>query len=161
MTSTEIINNNGEECSGKMKEIHDGVSAVGCPHLALSRRRGNTRDYSNLARRLMSDWIAPAVTSPGPRITSGLSRYQRLSIAKTLSQGSSAASGCSGRTARFTVGLETRHIAQHQPHLVCGFQTLQHLLVQFITVFKEVINGSFLAACGTSDSTRTAPGSMS
>jgi hypothetical protein len=24
VASTEIINNNGEECSGKMREIHDG-----------------------------------------------------------------------------------------------------------------------------------------
>ena len=42
--------------------------------------------------------------------------------------------------ARFAVGVETRHITQHQPHFLSGFQTLQHLLVQLIAVLKEMVD---------------------
>ncbi|MNE49807.1 hypothetical protein D3C80_1443510 [compost metagenome] len=42
--------------------------------------------------------------------------------------------------AGFTVGIKTRHVAQHQPHLLRGLQTLHHLVVQLITIFKEVID---------------------
>ena len=42
--------------------------------------------------------------------------------------------------ARFAVGVETRHVAQHQSHFLGRFQTLQHLLVQLIAVLKEMVD---------------------
>ena len=47
---------------------------------------------------------------------------------------------------RFSVGLETRHVAQHQPHLVRRLQTLYHLLVKLFTIFKEMIHRTFFTA---------------
>ena len=48
--------------------------------------------------------------------------------------------------ARFSVGLETCHVAQHQTHLVRRFQTLHHLLVKLFTIFKEMIHRTLFTA---------------
>ncbi len=51
MPSTEIISHNGEECSGKMKEVHDGGELVRFDALtpALSHReRGEDNPFAAL-----------------------------------------------------------------------------------------------------------------
>ncbi len=51
MPSTEIISHNGEECSGKMKDIHDGGERVRFDALtpALSHReRGEDNPFAAL-----------------------------------------------------------------------------------------------------------------
>ncbi len=47
---------------------------------------------------------------------------------------------------RFTVGIETRHVAQHQPQLLRRFKALHHLLIQLIGILKEVIHRAGLIA---------------
>ncbi len=54
MPSTEIISHNGEECSGKMKEVHDGGELVRFDALtpALSHReRGGRQPFRRIVKR--------------------------------------------------------------------------------------------------------------
>ncbi|KUV11135.1 hypothetical protein AWF39_12885 [Escherichia coli] len=46
---------------------------------------------------------------------------------------------------RFAIGIETRHVAQHQPHFAGRFQSLHHLLVKFIAIFKEMVDAAAFA----------------
>ncbi|CUZ96533.1 Uncharacterised protein [Serratia marcescens] len=47
---------------------------------------------------------------------------------------------------RLAVGVETRHVTQHQAHFAGGLKALLHLLVQRLAVLEELIDGALLAA---------------
>ena len=70
MPSTEIISHNGEECSGKMKDIHDGGERVRFDALtpALSHReRGERQPFRRIAMReekILSPYCDEAENNP-------------------------------------------------------------------------------------------------
>ncbi len=77
MPSTEIISHNGEECSGKMKEVHDGGELVRFDALtpALSHReRGGRQPFRRIAMRektvplICGDWEK---TAPNDSLSRG------------------------------------------------------------------------------------------
>ncbi|CNT92975.1 Uncharacterised protein [Salmonella enterica subsp. enterica serovar Bovismorbificans] len=45
--------------------------------------------------------------------------------------------------ARFAIGVETRHVTQHQPQFAGCLQTLHHLFIQRVAVFEKVIDRPF------------------